>query len=374
MIAWTAAAIFLLANPAFRGEPGWSYEELALPGGTTLTYAVALPEAFDPAKPHPLLLAFPPGPQTRAMVEAGFRGYWGEQATRRGWVVVSPVAPDGQLFFRGAEKLVPALLREIRIRFRIEGNRMHLAGVSNGGLSAFRVATSHPFEFQSLTVLPGFPPGDEDWQRLGRLKGMVVHLFAGGADTGWAEREKRAAEALNKLGIRAELKIFPGEGHVPPSLEGDVIMNLLEGLHTGRHAETGPAAEVAAALDDFHDAAAKADAKRYFGRFAPEGVFLGTDPEERWTLAEFRKLFAPRFEGRSAWIYVPQSRQVTLQGGAFATFDEVLGNARYGVCRGTGALRKIEGEWKLIQYNLSIPIPNALAPEFVDRIRSAEKK
>ena len=54
-------------------------------------------------------------------------------------------------------------------------------------------------------------------------------------------------------------------------------------------------AAVAAILDDFHDAASRADGDRYFGHFAPDGVFLGTDPAERWTVTEFRKYAEPHF-------------------------------------------------------------------------------
>ncbi len=39
-----------------------------------------------------------------------------------------------------------------------EGGKGHLAGVSYGGLSAYRVITEYPDRFLSLTVLPGVPP------------------------------------------------------------------------------------------------------------------------------------------------------------------------------------------------------------------------
>src|SRR5580692_1603200 len=52
--------------------------------------------------------------------------------------------------------------------------------------------------------------------------------------------------------------------------------------------------DVAAVLDDCHDAAANADEARYFGHFAPEGVFLGTDASERWDVAAFRAYAHPR--------------------------------------------------------------------------------
>jgi hypothetical protein len=62
-----------------------------------------------------------------------------------------------------------------------------------------------------------------------------------------------------------------------------------------------PAKQAGAVLDDWHQAASVADASRYFGHFAPNGVFMGTDATERWTVAEFRKWAKPQFERKSAW-------------------------------------------------------------------------
>jgi hypothetical protein len=46
-----------------------------------------------------------------------------------------------------------------------------------------------------------------------------------------------------------------------------------------------PQQKIAAVLDDWHQAASVADEARYFGYFAPNGVFMGTDATERWTVA-----------------------------------------------------------------------------------------
>ena len=53
-------------------------------------------------------------------------------------------------------------------------------------------------------------------------------------------------------------------------------------------------------LDDWHLAAAQADEARYFGHFAENAVFLGTDATERWTKAEFRVWASPYFKGGRA--------------------------------------------------------------------------
>jgi ketosteroid isomerase-like protein len=127
---------------------------------------------------------------------------------------------------------------------------------------------------------------------------------------------------------------------------------------------------VAQVLDDFHDAAARADEQRYFSHFAPEGVFLGTDGSERWDVPAFRAYAHPHFAQGRGWNYRATARNVQLSpDGNAAWFDEVLDNASYGPCRGTGVLRRIDGRWKIAQYNLTIPIPNELAKTVVEMIR-----
>jgi ketosteroid isomerase-like protein len=123
-----------------------------------------------------------------------------------------------------------------------------------------------------------------------------------------------------------------------------------------------PVAAINRTIDGWHKAAADADEARYFACAAPEFVFLGTDAGERWDLASFRTFAHPYFAKGKAWTFVPHDRHVQLSpSGDVAWFDEKLDSASYGDCRGTGVLRKIGSEWKIAHYNLTIPIPNALA-------------
>ena len=77
-------------------------------------------------------------------------------------MVVSPVAPNGELYFEGSERLIPGFLDYVGMWVTAEGGGIHLSGISSGGISAFRVATQHPDRFRSLTVFPGFPRSDAD--------------------------------------------------------------------------------------------------------------------------------------------------------------------------------------------------------------------
>ena len=117
--------------------------------------------------------------------------------------------------------------------------------------------------------------------------------------------------------------------------------------------------EISQVLDDWHEAAAKADEARYFAHFTGGAVFLGTDATERWTLPQFRAFAHPYFAKGKAWSFKSTRRDVEFSGD-IAWFDEDLDTPNLGPARGSGVLVKTRpsGEWKIAQYNLSIPIPN----------------
>ena len=126
-------------------------------------------------------------------------------------------------------------------------------------------------------------------------------------------------------------------------------------------------------LDELHRAASDADHEVYFGLFTENAVFLGTDKTERWPLAEFERLYRPYMEGGRGWTYVVRDRNVTVRGDV-AWFDERLSNEAYGHCRGSGVLERIDGRWKIAQYNLTFPVPNEIARDVVEMIREEESR
>jgi len=126
-------------------------------------------------------------------------------------------------------------------------------------------------------------------------------------------------------------------------------------------------------LDRFHRAASGARFDEYFGLFAPDGVFIGTDAGERWTVEQFKAYAKPHFDKGRGWTYVSVERHVNVsKDGRHASFDELLDNAELGRCRGTGVLRRVGANWKIEQYHLTIPVPNELADEVVKRIRTGK--
>jgi ketosteroid isomerase-like protein len=126
-------------------------------------------------------------------------------------------------------------------------------------------------------------------------------------------------------------------------------------------------------LDDWHEAAAAADFDRYFNQFASDSaIFMGTDATERWTVPEFKAYAKPHFDKGNAWNFTPVQRNVYIsETGQTAWFDEVLGTPNLGPARGTGVLTRQDTTWKIAHYNLSIPIPNAIADTVVQQVEQA---
>ncbi len=127
-------------------------------------------------------------------------------------------------------------------------------------------------------------------------------------------------------------------------------------------------------LDSLHDAASKADGARYFSLFTDDAVFIGTDATERWPIAEFRMYAQERFNTGTGWTYRVLERNVDIDSGAgVAWFDERLENEKYGECRGTGVLVDEDGQWRIAQYNLTVPVPNDMLADVARQIREFQK-
>ncbi len=196
-------------------------------GGTRVDYLVALPDGFDPANEYPEVLAFAGGGQSMRTTRNAVENHWLQEAERQGYIVVSPAAPMGQLFFRAGARSVPSLLDEILRTYRVEKQKFHIAGRSNGGLSAFHVAASYPQYFRSLTGFPGFLQ-DANRERVAALTGLCIYMHVGEFDPGWSRAMRAQAEMLRDRGFGVQFAVEEGMSHGLDSLAGDGSRRLFE--------------------------------------------------------------------------------------------------------------------------------------------------
>ncbi|WP_298995362.1 nuclear transport factor 2 family protein [Flagellimonas sp. S174] len=124
-------------------------------------------------------------------------------------------------------------------------------------------------------------------------------------------------------------------------------------------------------LDAWHKAAADADFEGYFSKMTEEGVFIGTDATENWQNKDFRAFSKPYFDRGKAWSFTAVERNIYVgDSGKIAWFDELL-DTQMKLCRGSGVVKKENGQWKIAHYVLSIAVPNENVTEL---IRLKEKK
>ena len=199
-------------------------------GNTTVHYKVVLPSGYDPAKAYPAVLVFGGGPQTMNTVDNVLNRNFRSEAERRGYIVVAPAAPDGQLFFENGGRIFPEFLKMILADYRIEDNKFHIAGPSNGGIAAFHIAASNPRYFLSITAFPGYM-----WKpsiaKLQAISKMCVFMYVGENDEyRWHPEMKKEAEFLRSGGTVARYTVEKGQPHRLETLAGANAGRLFEGF------------------------------------------------------------------------------------------------------------------------------------------------
>ena len=228
----TAVAISLMA----LGLPAQAevLEKTTTARGLTVHYKVVLPNGFDAMKVYPAIIALGGGPQTMNTVDAVLNRNLRAEAEKRGYIVVAPAAPEGQLFFEGGDRIFPDFLKQILADYKIEGGRFHIIGPSNGGIAAMHVAAAHPQYFRSATAFPGYL-----WEptaaKLQAISKICVFMYVGENDEyRWHDEMKREAEFLRSKGDVARYTVEKGQPHRLETLAGDHAARLFEGFEEAR--------------------------------------------------------------------------------------------------------------------------------------------
>jgi poly(3-hydroxybutyrate) depolymerase len=201
--------------------------------GMTVHYKIALPTNYDPAKTYPAILAFPPGSQDMNMVMTTLLQNWLPEQDRRGYIVVIPAAPNGRPFVGDGAKVFPEFIERVLGEYKVRDNKLHVAGMSNGGRSAFHFAAMYPQYFLSVTGLPGYLP-DPTPERIAALEKTCIYMHVGEFDAGWLGQVQQQASMFREKGYRVSLTVEKNEGHVMRSLIGAASARLYAQIEDSR--------------------------------------------------------------------------------------------------------------------------------------------
>lgn len=228
------SVVFGVATIAMQPAHAELLEKTKKVGGATVRYKVVLPNGYDPAKTYPAILAFGGGPQTMDTVENVLNRNLRAEAEKRGYIVIAPAAPDDQLFFEDGARIFPEFLKMMLADYKIQGNKFHIAGPSNGGIAAFHVAALNPQYFLSVTAFPGYmwEPSDA---KLEAISKMCVFMYVGENDPyRWHAEMKREADWLRAKGDVARYTVEKGQPHRMETLAGANAGRLFDGFEEAR--------------------------------------------------------------------------------------------------------------------------------------------
>ncbi|WP_067031423.1 nuclear transport factor 2 family protein [Allomuricauda sp. CP2A] len=148
-------------------------------------------------------------------------------------------------------------------------------------------------------------------------------------------------------------------------MKNKVLLVLGLFMALGTMAQTTEKEKINSVLDGWHQAASDADFEAYFGKMTSDAVFIGTDATENWKNNEFKEFAKPYFDAGKAWSFTSVQRNIYINKTKdFAWFDELL-DTQMKICRGSGVLKKENGQWKIAHYVLSIAVPNEIVGELI---------
>ncbi|MEQ1580936.1 MAG: hypothetical protein ABL964_10115 [Steroidobacteraceae bacterium] len=202
--------------------------------GMQVTYRVILPNNYDATKAYPTILHFAGGGQTLEIVERSTDTDWRATAEQKGYIVISPAAPDGRLFFEEGARIFPAFIDQILKSYKVAGGKLHVTGHSNGGLSAFHVASLFPQYFISVTGYPGLLDSAPA-ERLAALQSLCLYMHVGEQDASWLRAMQAQYTLIKQRGANIRFAVEKGQGHRLDVTRDNLLNRLVAEIERARN-------------------------------------------------------------------------------------------------------------------------------------------
>ena len=187
----------------------------------------------------------------------------------------------------------------------------------------------------------------------------------GNMATAWTEYTFYLDKKLLHCGVNA-FELFK-------STEGWQIIGITD-TRRKNNCKVEPTYEIDNMMNAWHNAAATADENVFFGSMTEDCIYIGTDKSERWLRDELKAWSAEYFERDKAWDFKTIERQIHMSDdGNLAWFNETL-DTWMGVCRSSGVVALVDGEWKLKHYHLSMTVPNDMVKDFMKLVEKYEEE
>lgn len=205
-----------------------------------IPYFVYIPTNYDAGKPTALLVYIPGGWWARANLPRDEKkGYQFENPTYpylegSNMIEIFPVVNRSVALYtdEGYINIEKAVIQTKKI-FNIDDNKVFLAGFSDGGSSAYNIATGNPTQFAKFYAINGWPNGKGSYMN---YTNRPVFSFSGEHDFYSNQSVKTRASFALKLGANWVLRTVAGEGHFYYPYAKKVLPLIFENMQTvSRH-------------------------------------------------------------------------------------------------------------------------------------------
>ena len=189
--------------------------------GTEHPYIVHVPEAYDPAAPMPLRV-YLHGGVMRPFPESDDWWRGEERWVRDDALVVAPLSWNGSPWWQRSQiENLAGLLTDLKRRYNIDENRVHMLGVSDGATGAYYFAFKAATPWAGYLAFIGHPavlghPGTQvDGQMHAvNLRGKPLFIVNGGRDRLYpASLIVPYARLFADAGVDVEFRPYPEAGH-----------------------------------------------------------------------------------------------------------------------------------------------------------------
>lgn len=185
------------------------------------SYAIRVPEAYDPFTPMPLLVALHDGgaggKDGKSVVGRGrdADGLYAASADRFGFLVVCPTAIAAPWSDPANDAWIADVIEEVTIRFHVDLDRVFLAGHGAASTGVWAFATKHAGMLAGVAPTGATGPGTGF--KAARDARLRVFLYHSTDDSVTGPGFSRAdADALLELGVDATYLELPTGGHSFP--------------------------------------------------------------------------------------------------------------------------------------------------------------
>lgn len=176
-------------------------------------YAVYVPQSYRPGEPIPTIVFL------NGAGECGTDGlkqlyHFGNAimlaADKWPFLIVFPQKQDVRTLWEDEEPVMMAALEAVKRDYAVDGSRLYLTGLSQGGHGTWAIAARHPDMFAAIAPICGW--GDKEIAA--RLVKMPIWCFHGDQDQAVdVERSREMERFVEEAGGSCRLTIYPGVGH-----------------------------------------------------------------------------------------------------------------------------------------------------------------